>query len=153
MLIDLAGSSAVRSGQVRRQVVVGAAIVLDGRVLACARTHPPGAAGKWEFPGGKVESGETETDALIRECREELGVAITVGDRIGPDRPLGHGRSVLRVYLAGLLGPAQPTALEHSALRWLAADELDQVTWLPADRPIVAELRPLLFAGSRSNDG
>jgi 8-oxo-dGTP diphosphatase len=127
-------------------VVVGAAIVRDGRVLACARAHPPATAGKWEFPGGKVESGETETEALARECREELGVAIAVGDRIGGDQVLRHGRSVLRVYLASLHGTAQPAALEHSALRWLAADELDQVDWLPADRPIVAALRPQLTA-------
>ncbi|MFV2020391.1 (deoxy)nucleoside triphosphate pyrophosphohydrolase [Micromonospora sp. LOL_023] len=131
-------------------MVVGAAIVLGGRVLACARAHPPPTAGKWEFPGGKVETDETEVDALIRECREELGVAIAVGDRVGGDQVLGHGRAVLRVYLASLRGPAQPTALEHSALRWLAADELDQVDWLPADKPIVAELRPVLRTAARS---
>ena len=130
--------------------MVGAAIVLGGRVLACARAHPPPAAGKWEFPGGKVETDETEVDALIRECREELGVAISVGDRVGGDQALGHGRAVLRVYLASLRGSAQPAALEHSALRWLAADELDQVDWLPADQPIVAELRPVLRTAARS---
>ncbi|WJK44167.1 (deoxy)nucleoside triphosphate pyrophosphohydrolase [Solwaraspora sp. WMMA2056] len=143
-MIDLAGWSAVRTGQSRRQVVVGAAIVRDGQVLACARAHPPSTAGKWEFPGGKVETGESEIDALVRECHEELGVAVAVGQRLGGDQVLGHGRSVLRVYLASLLGSAQPTALEHAELRWLAADELDQVTWLPADQPIVAILGPYL---------
>ncbi|MDG4767786.1 (deoxy)nucleoside triphosphate pyrophosphohydrolase [Solwaraspora sp. WMMD406] len=125
-------------------MVVGAAILLDGRVLACARSHPPEVAGKWEFPGGKVEDGESEHEALIRECREELGVTVAVGDRVGADVPLARGWSVLRVYQARLRGDGRPQAFEHAALRWLSADELDDVTWLPADVPIVAALRPLL---------
>ncbi|MET8911297.1 (deoxy)nucleoside triphosphate pyrophosphohydrolase [Micromonospora sp. NPDC004551] len=128
-------------------MVVGAAIIVDGRVLACERSAPPEVAGRWEFPGGKVEPGETETDALIRECAEELGVRVEIGARLGRDVPMAHGRSVLRVYVARLLDGEQPKALEHSDLRWLAAAELDTVPWLPADVPIVAALRPLL-AGS-----
>lgn len=98
----------------------------------------------WEFPGGKVEPGETEVEALIRECDEELGVRVEVGDRVGRDVRLGHGRAILRVYLARLVDGDQPQALEHSELRWLAGDELDSVAWLPADAPIVAALTPLL---------
>ncbi|MBY8874390.1 (deoxy)nucleoside triphosphate pyrophosphohydrolase [Micromonospora sp. PLK6-60] len=128
------------------KVVVGAAIIVDGRVLACARAAPPEVAGRWEFPGGKVEPGESETAALVRECAEELAVRVEVGDRVGRDVRMAHGRSVLRVYAARLLHGDQPEALEHSALRWLSADELDTVDWLPADVPIVAALRPLLAA-------
>ncbi|MEV4631309.1 (deoxy)nucleoside triphosphate pyrophosphohydrolase [Micromonospora sp. NPDC049523] len=126
------------------RVIVGAAIIEGGRVLGCARAKPPEVAGKWEFPGGKVESGETEVAALVRECVEELAVRIEVGDRVGTDVPLAHGRAVLRIYQARLLGGDQPQRLEHAELRWLAADELDQVPWLPADEPIVDALRPLL---------
>jgi 8-oxo-dGTP diphosphatase len=125
-------------------VVVGAAIIVDARVLACERSAPPEAAGRWEFPGGKVEPGETETDALVRECAEELGVRVEIGARLGRDVRMAHGRSVLRVYVARLLDGEQPKALEHSDLRWLGARELDSVPWLPADVPIVAALRPLL---------
>ncbi|WP_433321387.1 (deoxy)nucleoside triphosphate pyrophosphohydrolase [Micromonospora chersina] len=125
-------------------MVVGAAIIMDGRVLACARSAPPEVAGRWEFPGGKVEPGEIETDALVRECAEELGVRVEIGDRLGRDVRMAHGRSVLRVYLARLLHGDEPKALEHSELRWLSAAELDTVEWLPADVPIVAALRPLL---------
>ncbi|WP_208818033.1 (deoxy)nucleoside triphosphate pyrophosphohydrolase [Micromonospora terminaliae] len=134
------------NGQDRREprVVVGAAIIVDGRVLACERSAPPEVAGRWEFPGGKVEPGEIETDALIRECAEELGVRVEIGARLGRDVRMAHGRSVLRVYVARLLDGEQPKALEHSELRWLAADELDSVPWLPADVPIVAALRPRL---------
>jgi 8-oxo-dGTP diphosphatase len=121
-------------------VIVGAAIVVDGRVLGCERAEPPESAGKWEFPGGKVEPGETDIDALVRECREELGVDVAIGERVGGDVPLAHGRAILRVWLARLV-TGVPQALEHASLRWLSAEELDSVSWLPADAPIVAELR------------
>lgn len=124
-------------------VVVGAAIVAAGRVLACARARPPELAGRWEFPGGKVEAGETETAALIRECREELGVRVQVGSRVGGDVPLA-GRAVLRVYAAAVRDGGTPRPIEHAELRWLAADELDSVAWLPADVPFVPAVRALL---------
>ncbi|MEU4687489.1 (deoxy)nucleoside triphosphate pyrophosphohydrolase [Actinoplanes sp. NPDC023714] len=126
------------------RVIVAAVIIADGRVLACQRSAPPEAAGKWEFPGGKVEPGETEEAALARECAEELGVRVKVGDRVGPDVPLAHGRAVLRVYAADLVEGDVPEALEHTSMRWLAVDQLDSVVWLPADKPIVAELPSLL---------
>jgi 8-oxo-dGTP diphosphatase len=135
------------SGRPSPKVIVAAAIVINGRVLACERSAPPEVAGRWEFPGGKVEPGETDPQALARECAEELGVRVTVGGRIGPDVPLAHGRAVLRVFAVTLLDGDEPRALEHTSMRWLAADELDSVPWLPADQPIVAEL-PLLLAES-----
>lgn len=138
----------VGPGQRDVRVVVGAAIIAGGRVLACARASPPEAAGKWEFPGGKVEAGESEADALIRECAEELAVRIEVGDRVGRNVRMSHGRAVLKVYAARLVGDAAPQPLEHAELRWLGADELDTVSWLPADVPIVAALRPLLLRGA-----
>jgi 8-oxo-dGTP diphosphatase len=127
-----------------RRVIVAAVIVTGGRVLACERSAPPEVAGRWEFPGGKVEPGETDAEALARECREELGVRVAVGDRVGPDVPLAHGRAVLRVFAVTLLDGDEPRALEHTSMRWLGADELDSVAWLPADKPIVAELPALL---------
>ena len=126
------------------RVIVAAVIISDGRVLAGERSAPPEAAGRWEFPGGKVERGETEPEALARECVEELGVRVRVGDRVGPDVPLAHGRAVLRVYAVTLLNGDVPEALEHRSMRWLTVDELDSVPWLPADEPIVAALPPLL---------
>jgi 8-oxo-dGTP diphosphatase len=127
-----------------RRVIVAAVIITDGRVLACERSAPPEVAGRWEFPGGKVEPGESDAEALARECAEELGVRVEVGARVGPDVPLAHGRAVLRVFAVTLLDGDQPRALEHAAMRWLGVDELDSVPWLPADRPIVAELPALL---------
>ncbi|MEV4636316.1 (deoxy)nucleoside triphosphate pyrophosphohydrolase [Actinoplanes sp. NPDC049548] len=134
------------SGLSSPRVIVAAVIVMAGRVLACERSAPPEVAGRWEFPGGKVEPGETDAEALARECVEELGVRVEVGPRVGPDVPLAHGRAVLRVFAVTLLDGDVPRALEHTAMRWLAVDELDSVPWLPADEPIVAELPALLAA-------
>jgi 8-oxo-dGTP diphosphatase len=127
---------------VERQVVVGAAIVRDGRVLAARRTAPASAAGRWEFPGGKVEPGETDAASLVREVEEELGVRIRVDRWLVGEEPVGE-RYLLRVALAGLVDGA-PAPMEHDEVRWLAAHELDDVDWLDADRPFLTELSHLL---------
>lgn len=127
-------------------IIVGAAIIAGGRVLACERAEPPEMAGRWEFPGGKVDPGEGEVDALVRECEEELGARVRVGARVGEDVMLGHGGAILRVYVASLVNGDVPQAIEHTELRWLGVDELNSVPWLPADAPIVASLPPLLDA-------
>jgi len=114
-------------------VVVGAAIVRDGMLLAARRTEPPRLAGGWELAGGKVEPGETDQEALVREVREELGVTVRVGARVGGDWPLG--RYVLRVWLATIVDGSEPVPLEqHDALRWVDLADLDAVDWLPGDR-------------------
>ena len=126
------------------QVVVGAAIVRDGLLLAQQRAYPQAAAGRWELPGGHVEPGENEHDALARECAEELAIVVRPGRRVGPDVPLRPGL-LLRVYSAELDPPdAVPRAVEHRALRWVAAADLDGLDWLPADRALLPALHALL---------
>lgn len=123
--------------------VVVAAAILSGRpprLLAAQRAAPQALAGRWELPGGKVEPGEGEVDALVRECREELGVEIVVGPRAAPDVPTVDGTAVLRTYLARVVAGV-PAPLEHAALRWLAAAELDAVAWLDADLPVIDAIR------------
>lgn len=122
--------------------VVGGAIVRDGRVLASRRTEPPALAGLWEFPGGKVEAGETDEVALARELEEELGLAVVVGERIGPDLLIGE-TAVLRVYLCEA-PVGEPVLVDHDEHRWLSAGELDDVAWIPADAPVVAALREMI---------
>lgn len=131
-------------------VVVGAAIVRQSLLLAAQRAYPASLAGRWELPGGQVEPGEAEDAALVRECREELAVAVRVGSRVGPDVPLPSG-ALLRVYAARLEpADAEPVALEHQALRWLGAGEVPALPWLPADEVLVPELVALLTAGNTS---
>lgn len=130
-------------------VVVAAAIVDPGpppRLLAAQRDYPAALAGRWELPGGKVEPGEDEIAALVRECREELGVTIDVLDRLGADLPAVDPSMALRVWWARITSGA-PHAHQHRDLRWLAAGELDDVDWLPADRPLVDLLRELDWPG------
>ncbi len=104
-------------------MVVATALRRDGRLLIAQRTRPAALAGRWELPGGRVEPGESEPAAVRRECREELGVPVLVGGRIGTDLPIDAG--VLRVHLAELAPDApEPRPLEHAALRWVGPDEL-----------------------------
>jgi 8-oxo-dGTP diphosphatase len=121
-------------------VIVAAAIVVGDppRVLAAQRSYPPHLAGLWELPGGKVHDAESDVDALVRECREELGVDVAPLQRLGGDVLIGPA-AVLRVWWAGLVG-GEPAALEHSALRWLSREEIHGLDWLPSDAPIVAAL-------------
>jgi len=126
------------------QVVVGAALIDDNRLLAAQRSEPPALAGFWELPGGKVDAGETDEVALVRECREELGVDIMLGARVGRDWSIGE-YGVLRVWLATVVS-GDLAAHEHAALRWLKVDELHDVQWLPADVPIIERLDGILRA-------
>ncbi|MGA8209061.1 MAG: (deoxy)nucleoside triphosphate pyrophosphohydrolase, partial [Nocardioidaceae bacterium] len=144
-------SSHSADGASARQLVVGAALVRHGRVLAARRTAPPVTAGRWELPGGKVEPGERPEDALVREVAEELGCTVRVIGRLGGEQPVGerHLLVVLRVALV----EGEPTPHEHDAVRWLGPEQLDEVDWLEPDRPFLAELRELLLDGHRLDGG
>jgi 8-oxo-dGTP diphosphatase len=132
------------------QVVVGAAIVVDGRLLAAQRAEPAHMRGRWELPGGSVEPGETEAEALVRELDEELALPVVVGERLGPDLPVEGRRGtdlLLRFYRCTPVDGAVPHPLEHLALRWVGPDELDELDWLPSDRTLLPDLRAALDAG------
>jgi 8-oxo-dGTP diphosphatase len=120
--------------------VVGAAILDDrGRLLAARRKEPPALAGGWELPGGKVEPGEDDESALVRECREELGVEIEPMHRVDGDWPMS-GDAVLRVWTARVVqGDPQPLE-DHSEIRWLEPGHWFDVDWLTADLPVVRAL-------------
>lgn len=127
-------------------LVVGAAIVHEGRVLAARRTSPAELAGGWELPGGKVEPGEDPAGAAVREVAEELGCTIAVVRFLDAEVTIRDGL-VLRVALAALgAGEPVPREAEHDAVRWLGPEELDAVAWLEPDRPFLDEVRAVLSA-------
>jgi 8-oxo-dGTP diphosphatase len=123
------------------QLVVGVAVVHGGRILAARRSYPVESEGRWEFPGGKDDDGESPDEALVREIDEELGCRISIGRWLVPEVEIRTGLR-LRVAVATLVdGEPIPRAGEHDAVRWLRPDQLDDVDWLPADRPFAEELR------------
>lgn len=128
-------------------LVVAAAVVDDldapRELLAARRKVPATLAGRWEFPGGKVERGETPEQGLHRELREELGVRVTLGAEVpGPDRGGWRisARYMLRLWLAEIVDGVPMPMVEHDELRWLPAGQWDTLPWLDADVRIVEEL-------------
>lgn len=132
-----------------RIVVVGAALLDAGRLLAARRSAPRNSCGRWELPGGKVEQGEAPEAALVRELREELGVEAETVERVPGEWPLGPPY-VLRVWTARLRpGSAAPEPLQdHDVLRWLTPAEIWDVDWLDQDVPAVRETLSKLGTGA-----
>ena len=123
--------------------VVAAVIESEGRFFATQRGYGPQKDG-WEFPGGKIEPGETPEAALVREIREELDADITVGEKLVQveyDYPGFH--LSMGCYLCAVRSGSL-TLKEHESARWLGAEELDQVAWLPADLSVIELLKGLL---------
>ncbi|MGW7446510.1 NUDIX domain-containing protein [Kitasatospora sp. NPDC054795] len=134
------------------RIVVGGALVRGGRVLAARRSAPEAVAGRWEFPGGKAEPGETEAQALERELLEELGVQARALTRLPGAWAVRPGLE-LRFWAAALLA-GEPRALEdHDALRWLGPDELDAVDWIDHDRDVLPHVVRLLTEGGTAGSG
>ena len=121
--------------------VVAARIRSGGRFLACRRPASKARGLQWEFVGGKVEPGETKEDALVRECREELGV--TVAPR-GALLTLLHEYPDLTIRLTlfdAVIVRGTPQPLEHCGLRWITLAESENYDFCPADRELLARLR------------
>jgi 8-oxo-dGTP diphosphatase len=119
---------------------------LDGRVLVCQRPEGKQLAGLWEFPGGKVEPGETPEACLIRELEEELGIRVAQAC-LAPFVFASHGYESFHLLMPLYLcrrweGQVRP--LEHAALKWVTPAEMAALPMPPADAPLVAYLRDFL---------
>ena len=127
-------------------IEVAAGLILDegGRLLACRRPEGKHLGGKWEFPGGKVEDGESPAAALVRELKEELGVTVDIGQALTPV-VWDYGRGPIRLHpfvcriVAGELHPH-----EHEEIRWCEKDDLGELDWAAADVPVLEEWSRLL---------
>jgi 8-oxo-dGTP diphosphatase len=118
--------------------VVAAVIQRDGKILACRRAPHKSLAGLWEFPGGKVEPGETDEVALAREILEELEIEITVGEFIGESvAPAGEAMIQLNAYWAQTNAGGEVSSTDHDLMEWFAPADLETVTWAPADVPFL----------------
>lgn len=121
---------------------VVAALIWDGtRFLACQRPANKARGLLWEFVGGKVEPGESRQQALIRECREELDVTITVGEIF---MELDHVYPDLTIHLTlfhATIAEGMPKRLEHNDLRWITVEEIDCYSFCPADEEILKKLK------------
>ena len=123
--------------------VVAAIIIHDGKVFATQRGYGEFKDG-WEFPGGKIEQGETPEEALIREIHEELDSEIEVGelfDTVEYDYPQFH--LSMDCFLCKLQ-KGKLVLKEHEAAKWLSREQLDSVEWLPADKGLIDKLRNIL---------
>ena len=121
--------------------VVAAIIESDGEVLACRRAPHKNLAGKWEFPGGKVEAGESDETALAREIWEELGAVVAVGELVETTFSTANGLSIEMASYICRLNSERPTqSSDHDKLLWLALDELQTLDWAELDIPVVEKL-------------
>lgn len=131
-----------------KQISVAAAIIIeDGKVLAAQRGSGE-LAGGWEFPGGKLEPGETAADACQREIREELGVVV---DELAPFASLDYRYPGFYMHLEAFtcrIVQGIISDVEHAAIRWLAPEDLLSVDWLPADVQIVNALHASFLGGA-----
>lgn len=120
--------------------VVCALIERDGRVLVARRPAHKHLGGLWEFPGGKIEPGETAADALHREIREELGCTLVLDRTLGTFTHAYPQVTIAMTAITATLAPAspEPTPHEHSELRWVLPTELNTLELAPADLPVVA---------------
>lgn len=130
-------------------VLVVAAVIVDDLLrpstfLAARRSRPKDLTGRWEFPGGKVDPGETPEQGLHRELREELGIEVELGDEVpGPVDGAWAitDRHVMRLWFARVTGGVPRPLVEHDELAWLTSASFFDVPWLDGDVPIVHRLR------------
>lgn len=121
--------------------VVAALIWNDNRFMICQRPANKGNALLWEFVGGKVEAGETKREALIRECREELAITVSVGESFFE---VTHQYPDIKIHLTlfnATIAEGTPKVLEHNDIKWITPEEICDYAFCPADKEILERIK------------
>jgi 8-oxo-dGTP diphosphatase len=126
-----------------RIVVAAAVIIRDGRVLLTRRAEGQHLAGLWEFPGGKLEDGESPEEALVRECQEECGIEVEVAEILEVTHHRYPEKEVLLLFYRCELRGGQVRHLEVADHAWVAPEDLDDYPLPPADEGVVARIQAL----------
>ena len=119
--------------------VTCALIEANGRVLAARRAASAARGGLWEFPGGKIASGETEAECLHREIREELGAEVELAERLPPVLYREPERTIRLIPFCCSLARGTPRPLVHERIQWLDGPGLLKLAWCPADRYVLRQ--------------
>ena len=133
----------LKENEMKTIQVVAAIIMKDNKIFATQRGYGDFEGG-WEFPGGKMEEGETREEAIVREIKEELDVDIAVKNfltTVDYDYPNFH--LIMHCFICEVI-EGELTLLEHKAAKWLTKDNLDTLSWLPADTEVVEKLGRIL---------
>lgn len=127
--------------------VTAAVIIKSEKIFAARRSPGKHLGGYWEFPGGKVEAGESHQDCLIRELKEELAIDVKIGNYIGVSS-YDYGEKKINLhgyFVLNINGEIVLNDHDHDSMRWLDISELDEIKWAPADIPLLAKIKECLF--------
>lgn len=133
------------SGGFMKTIYVSAAAIIEDKKVLITQRIGGDFHGLWEFPGGKIENNESKENAVIREIKEELDCEIKpIKDLITIEYTYPNFHLVMTLFISELI-KGKPTLLEHNALKWVSANELDNVNWLEADIEIIPVLKDYLL--------
>lgn len=131
----------------KRHLHVACAIIeRDGKVLAAQRSATMSFPLKWEFPGGKIEAGESPQECLNRELNEELGISVCIGTALSPATHVYPDFTVTLYPFTCRLAGGSITMHEHHALKWLAPEQMPELDWAAADLPVIRDYMAIIAA-------
>src|SRR5699024_4769955 len=135
-----------RFNMAKKNIHVGGAVIIENKKILCAQRGPDKSLPlMWEFPGGKIEQGETAKEALIREIEEEMLYTIKVGEKVDHTvHEYDYGIVHLTTYINNIIS-SELKLNEHEKIKWLKSTEISYLNWAPADIPAIEKLAKMTF--------